>query len=169
MPGFDYSQIPGEKLVEVFSRSLTTIDGLWFLAIEQKYGFDAAMEMDIEVWRRFSSIHGRRVIRTFTIKEDTPVRTLIKLVQADPLMAVQKPEVVTLTDDKAIFRCMDCPTQVARIKDGKGVFPGQPVCQAMYTAYAEAIDPRIKITCLASPPDTENVPYWCEWQFEIPD
>ncbi len=168
MSGFDYSQIPTEKMVEVCSRSLNTIDGLWFLAIEQKYGFDAAMELDIEVWRRFSLIHGRRLVKNFAIKEDTPIRAIIKLIQADPIMTAWRPEVVTLADNKAVLRCIDCPTQTARVRDGKGVFPGKPVCMAMYTAYAEVIDPRIKISCLACPPDTDSSQYWCEWQFETP-
>jgi len=164
----DHLPIPKEILVEVCSRSLNTIDGLWFLAIEQKYGFDAALELDIEVWRKFSSIHARRIVSNFTIKEDTPIRTLIKLLQVDPVTAILKPEVVMLTDNEAVFRCTDCPTQTARIRDGKGVFPGQPVCLAMYTAYAEVIDPRIEIRCLAYPSDDHPRDYWCEWQFKIP-
>lgn len=168
MPGFDYSQIPTGKMVEVCARSLNTIDGLWFLGIEQKYGFDAAMELDMKVWRRFSLIHARRLVKNFAIREDTPVRTLAKLIQVDPATAIFKPEVVTLTDSKAVFRCIDCPVQVARLRDGKGIFPGKPVCLAIYTAYAEVIDPRIKVSCLACPPDIHAPPYWCEWQIEIP-
>ena len=168
MSGFDYSQIPKEKLVEVCSRSLNTIDGLWFLAIEQKYGFDTALEMDIEVWRRFSLIHARRLVKNFAIKEDNPIQAIIKLFEVDPLSNLSKPEIVTLTDNKAVFRCTDCPAQVARLREGKGLFPGKQICLNMYRAYAEVIDPRIEVTCLASPPDVKAPPYWCEWQFEIP-
>jgi len=167
VPGFDYSEISEDKLLEVCSRSFTTVDGLWFLAVEQKYGFDAALELDLEVWRRFSRVHGRRLLKSFAIKEDSPIRTLVKLLQADPIMSIYRPEVVTLTDNKAVFRCVECPTQIARIRDGKGVFPGQRVCSAMYTAYAELIDPRIKTDCLTCSPDADQPGYWCEWQFEI--
>ena len=83
-------------------------------------------------------------------------------------MAILKPEVVTLTDNKAVFRCTDCPTQTARIRDGKGFFPGNSVCLAVYKAYAEVIDPRIKVSCLlACPSDVQPSQYWCEWQVEI--
>jgi hypothetical protein len=106
-------------------------------------------------------------VKNYTIKGDTPVRALINLLQADPLMAIFKPEVITLADNKAVVRCADCPTQTARIRDGKGVFPGQPVCLAMYKAYAEVIDPQIKVSCSACPSDIHPPQHWCEWQFEI--
>ena len=163
----DYSKIPKEKLIEVCSRSLSTVDGLWFLAIEQEYGFDAALKLDMEVWRKFGLIHGRRLVKNFALKEDNPIRTLIKLIQADPLLVIYKPEVVMLTDNKAVFRCNECPTQAARIRDGKGVFPGQRVCSTMYRAYADVLDPQVNVRCLTCSPDAKSPQYWCEWQFEI--
>ena len=167
MPGLDHSQIPRERLVEVFSRSLTTIDGLWFLAVEQKYGFDVALELDVEVWRRLGLIQARRVVKNFAIKEDSPIRAIINVLQVDPIMFVYKPQVVALTDSKAVFRCADCPPQKARIRDGRGEFPCKAVGIALFNSYAEAVDPRIKVSCLACPPDAHPPQYWCEWQFEV--
>ena len=167
MPGFDFSQIPADTLIETCSRSLHTVDGLWFLAVEAKYGFDTASELNAEVWQRCSSIHARRILKNFNIKEDTPLQTLIKLIYADPLLFVHRPEVVTLTDTRAILRCIECPTQAARIRDGRGVYPGEPGCTIFYEAYAGLIDPRIKVTCLACAPNPDSPEYWCEWEFEI--
>ena len=76
MPELDHLKIPKEKLIEVFSRSLTTIDGLWFLAVEDKYGLEAAMELDEKVWGRYGSILSRRVVKNFTVKDKNPLRTL---------------------------------------------------------------------------------------------
>ena len=45
MPDFDLKAIPADELREVCSRTFYTIDGLWFLAVEEKYGFDAAFEL----------------------------------------------------------------------------------------------------------------------------
>ena len=126
------------------------------------------MAIDEEVWRRFSLIHGRRLVKNFAIKEDSPIRALIKMMQVDPIWFIFKLEIVTLTDNKAVFRCTECPTKAAWIRDGKGVFPGQPVCLNMYTAYAEVIDPQIKTSCLTCFPEARTPPYWCECQFELP-
>jgi len=167
MSSLDYSQIPKEKLVEVSSRSLITMDGLWFLAVEQKYGFDAALELDEEVWRRLGSIQAKRVVKNFAINEDSPIQTLIKALLVDPVFPIFLPEVPVLSDNKAIFRCTDCPPQKARIRGGKGEFPCKPVGIAFFASYAEAIDPGIKLSCLTCPPDAHPPQLWCEWQFEV--
>ena len=167
MPGLDHSQIPTEKLIELCSKSLYTVDGLWFTVVEQKYGLDVALELDVEVWRRLGLIQARRVVNTFAIKEDSPIRAVINVLQVDPIMFVYKPQVVELTDTKAIFRCTDCPPQKARIRDGKGEFPCKAVGIALFNSYAEAVAPGIKLSCLTCPPDAHPPQYWCEWQFEV--
>lgn len=167
MPGVDHSQVPAEKLLELCSRSLYTVDGLWFTAVEQKYGLDVALELDVEVWRRLGQIQARRVGKALAIKKDNPIPALISVLQADPALFVYKPQVVELTDSKAVLRCTDCPPQKARIRDGRGEFPCKAVGIALFTASAEAIDPRIKLSCLTCPPDAHPPEYWCQWQFEI--
>ena len=168
MPGFDFSKIPMDTLIETCSRSLHTVDGLWFLAVEAKYGFDTAFELNAEVWRRCSLIHAKRILKNFDIKGDNPLQTLITLIHADPHLFVHRPEVATLTDTRAVVRCIECPIQVARIRDGRGVYPGEPTCTIFFQAYAGLIDPRIKVTCLACAPNPDSPEYWCEWEFEIP-
>jgi hypothetical protein len=167
MPGVDYSQMPTENLLELCSKSLYTVDGLWFTAVEQKYGLDLALELDVEVWRRLGQIQARRMVKTFTIKKDNPVQDFVSVLQADPLLFVYKPQVAELTDSKAVFRCTDCPPQKARIRDGRGEFPCKAVAMAFFIACAEVVDPGIKISCLTCPPDAHPPQYWCEWQFEI--
>jgi hypothetical protein len=162
-----YSHVPKEKLAKVFSRSIYTMDGLWFLAVERKYGFDAALELDVAVWERIGPIQARRMLNNFAVKEDNPIHTLVRALQVDSVLLVFAPEVAVLADNKAIIRCTDCPPQKARVRDGKGEFPCKQVGIAFFKSYAETIDPRIKLTCLLCPPDAHPSEYWCEWQFEI--
>jgi len=165
MAGTEYLH-PEGNLAELCSKSLYTLDGLWFTLLEKKYGLEVALDIDEEVWRRFCPIHIGRVLQAFPIKTDNPIRAVISLLKSDPVLFIFKPEVVELTDSKAVFRITDCPPQKARVRDGRGEFPCQQVGMIMFKAYAEAIDPRIKLTNLACPPDTHLPQYWCEWQFE---
>ena len=48
-----------EQIAEYFHRSYTAVDGLWFMKIEQKYGFDVALDIDNEVWEVFPKIQAR--------------------------------------------------------------------------------------------------------------
>ena len=167
MPGLDYPQIPMEKLAELCSRSLYTLDGLWFSAVEQEYGIDVALKLDEEVWRQLGQAQARRVRKGFAIKENSPVRAVIRMLQVDPIMVVYKPEIMALSDNKAVFCCTDCPPQKARVRDGRGEFPCKPVGIAFFRSYAEVVAPGMKLSCLACPPDAHPSQYWCEWQVEI--
>jgi len=167
MAGVEHSKIPPEKLVELCSRSSYTLDGLWFTLVEEKFGLDAALEIDVEVWRRLCLVQARRVQKYFTIDEGSPIRNLIKVIELDPLLAVFKPRAAELTDNRAVLRFTDCPPQKARIRDGRGEFPCKAVGIALLGSYAEVIDPRIKMSCLTCPPDAHPAQFWCEWQFEL--
>ena len=167
MPGLNYSQLSQDELVKLFSRSFYTIDGLWFTLLEKKYGLDVALDIDIEVWQRLGLIHARRLLKTFAIKGDSPIRSLVSMLRIDPILVIYKPEIVMLTDNKAVFRCTDCPPQKARIRDGRGEFPCKPVGIALFTSYAGVVAPKVKLSCLTCPPDAHPPEFWCEWQFEI--
>jgi len=163
----DYSRITKDKLLELCSKSINTMDGLWFLSMESKHGFDRALDMDMEVWRKMSIVHGKRLLKLFGIKKNKPLEAFMHLVQADPLKFAWTSEIEMPSDNKAVLRRLACPPQEGRIKSGKGLFPGHKICLAMYNAYADVIDPRIKVSCLTSPPCAPRPIFWCEWLFEI--
>jgi len=167
MAGLDHSQIPVEKLVELCSKTSYTLDGLWFTLVESKFGLDVALEIDVEVWRRLCLIQAKRIQKYFPLDKGSSIRNLVKVVELDPLLAVYKPKTVQLSDNHAVLRLTDCPPQKARIRDGRGEFPCKPVGVALFTSYAEVIDPRVKVSCLACPPDAHPEEFWCEWQFDI--
>jgi len=163
----EYSQIPAAKLVELCSRGAYTLDGLWFTLVEEKYGTEAALEIDIEVWRQLCLTQARRVLRYLPVKESSPMRRLIKVIELDPLLNVFRPMAVELADERAVLRFTDCPPQKARLRDGRGEFPCKSVGLAFLNSYIKVIDPRIKLSCVACPPDKHPPGYWCQWQFDL--
>ncbi len=40
-----------QQVAECFHRSFTAVDGLWFMKVEEKHGFEATLEIDYEVWK----------------------------------------------------------------------------------------------------------------------
>ena len=52
-------QLTPQQIAEYFQRSYTTVDGLWFRKVEGKYGFEAALDIDNEVWEVFPKIQAR--------------------------------------------------------------------------------------------------------------
>ena len=47
--------------MEYFRRSYRAVDGLWFMMIEEKRGFDEALELDEAVWRVLPKIQARTI------------------------------------------------------------------------------------------------------------
>ncbi|MCJ7521037.1 MAG: L-2-amino-thiazoline-4-carboxylic acid hydrolase [Dehalococcoidia bacterium] len=50
-----------KQIIEFWHRSYRTVDGLWFVKIEERYGFDTALDIDNEVWTVFSKIQARMI------------------------------------------------------------------------------------------------------------
>jgi len=49
----ELEKLPKETLIELikmYSRNWHTCDGLWFSGVEERYGVDKALEIDINMW-----------------------------------------------------------------------------------------------------------------------
>jgi len=52
-------ELSDRQVADFFRRSYTAIDGLWFMKAEEKQGFEAALDLDDEVWKVFPKIQAR--------------------------------------------------------------------------------------------------------------
>jgi hypothetical protein len=48
-----------KQISELWHRSYTAVDGLWFMKVEERYGFEAALDIDDEVWKVLPKIQAR--------------------------------------------------------------------------------------------------------------
>jgi predicted ArsR family transcriptional regulator len=49
------------QIADYFRRSYTAVDGLWFLKVEERYGFETALQIDEEVWKVLPKIQARMI------------------------------------------------------------------------------------------------------------
>jgi hypothetical protein len=49
-------------LLEDASKNWLTHDGLWFRAVEDKFGIEAAMELDRKAWEKFTVTEAKRIM-----------------------------------------------------------------------------------------------------------
>ena len=54
-------QLNDKQITEYLHRCYTTVDGLWFMKLEEKYGFDTALEINNEVWKVMPKIQARMI------------------------------------------------------------------------------------------------------------
>jgi hypothetical protein len=54
-------ELTDKQIGEYFKRSYTAVDGLWFMKVEEEYGFDTALDLDDEVWKVMPKIQARKL------------------------------------------------------------------------------------------------------------
>ncbi len=54
-------ELNDHQKAEYFHRSYAAVDGLWFMKMEERHGFDAALDVDNEVWKVMPKIQARKL------------------------------------------------------------------------------------------------------------
>jgi len=55
------TELDCHQIVDYFRRCYQAVDGLWFMKVEEKIGFDAALDVDREVWKVMPKIQARMI------------------------------------------------------------------------------------------------------------
>lgn len=155
------------RLLDAYAKAWQAMDGAYFLAIEKKYGMDAAIEMDKEAWKLFSPIEARRIMKEFGIKESGGLESLEKALGFRVYARLNKQSCEWIDKKTLHFTMNECRVQIARNRKGLPDFPCKEVGVIEYTTFAETIDPRIKTTCLFCPPDEHPADAYCKWEFTL--
>lgn len=159
-----------DELIQIISddaKNWLAHDGLWFQAIEKKYGMQAAVEADIEAWRYFTVVEAKRIMTRLGIKTDGGIAALVECLNHRFYARLNLQESIEITETRAVFRMLDCRVQSARKRKGLPDHPCKEVGIVEYSEFAKAIDPRIKTRCIACPPDSHSEEFWCAWEFTI--
>jgi hypothetical protein len=154
------------KLIEVYARNWLAHDGCWFLAAEEKYGLDTAIELDKRSWERFAAIEAQRIMKAFQIPENGGLKSLEKAFgyRLYAPLNVQKAE--WPDTERLVFRMMTCRVQDARRRKGLPDFPCKPVGIVEFSTFAKTVDERIETRCLGCPPDPVK-DFMCGWEFRL--
>jgi hypothetical protein len=55
------TELDYQQTIEYFRRCYQAVDGLWFMKVEEKNGFDSALDVDHEVWKVMPKIQARMI------------------------------------------------------------------------------------------------------------
>jgi hypothetical protein len=156
------------KLVEIYARNWLAHDGCWFLAAEEEFGIEKAIELDTRSWACFSPVEARRIMQAFDIPENGGLEALQKALEYRLYATINVQESKWVDETTLRFRMVECRVQQARQRKGFAPFPCQPVGLVEYSQFAHTIDPRIETTCRHAPPDPVT-DCFCEWEFRLAD
>ena len=155
------------ELLKTYSKNSLTIDGLWFINVEEKFGLDTAIEIDTRVWERYGVTEAQRLKKVLNIAEGGGIPALVKALNFQIWVPGMDYEFQEVTEKRTVFNVTDCTPQKARIRDKRGEFPCKPVGVALFKSFADTIDPRLKMRCLLCPPDSHPEDVWCSWEFRL--
>ena len=155
------------RALEMFAKNWLAHDGCWFLAAEEHFGMQTAIELDTRSWKRFAATEARRIMTTFSIPDNGGLESLERALGLR-LYSVINTQRTEWSEDRTHLRFfMDvCRVQEARRRKGLPDFPCKSVGMVEFETFAMTIDPRIHTNCLQCPPDSAPGQY-CGWQFTL--
>jgi hypothetical protein len=151
--------------IEDISKNWLAMDGVWFQAVEKRYGMEKAIECDIDAWNVFTVLEAKRIMQRFNIPEKGGIPALMKALKFRVYANINKQEIVEVSENRCVFRMNDCRVQSARNRKGLPDFPCKRVGMPEYILFAKTIDPRIEVNCICCPPDDHPENYYCAWEF----
>ncbi len=151
-------QLTDKQIAEYLHRSYISVDGLWFMKIEEKFGFDKALEIDIAVWTVLPKIQAR--LLKPLVKTDNPVEAL-----RECLTTRMSLEGFRFDTDKSdgnsgfALTISHCPWHDLLVKSGRENLAekiGTTICNTVYSAWAEEFNSGltfnlIQQTCQGAP------------------
>jgi len=159
---------------EVVSQELTdaaknwvAMDGLWFQAVEQVYGMDAALAMDRRVWEQFAVIEARRIKDRLVLPDKGGMDALEIAFKNRLISLLNKLEILRPDEKTLIVTLKTCRVQAARKRKGMAEFPCRSIGLVEFPVFARTIDPRIITECLSCPPETLPRTPYCSWKFTL--
>jgi hypothetical protein len=163
-------QLSREELIKIIvddAKNWLAHDGVWFQAVEKQYGMEAAVAVDTEAWRYFTVIEAKRIMERLGMRPGGGIPALVECLKHRFYARLNLQDVIEQDETRVVFRMLDCRVQSARKRKGLADHPCKSVGIVEYGEFAKTIDPRIKTTCLACPPDPHPEEFWCAWEFTL--
>jgi hypothetical protein len=100
------------EIINLLQYSFVRIDGAWFLALARMHGVETAWNADVEAWKQFSYVFGKKLRNDYIKDPVWPDSFLEALEILSKVLKIEGRE-VSLENDRIIVRVTDCETQKA--------------------------------------------------------
>jgi hypothetical protein len=149
------------------AKNWVAMDGLWFQAVEQAYGIDAALAIDKKVWEQFALVEARRIKERLALPERGGLDALEIAFKNRLVSLLNELEILRPDEKTLIITLKTCRVQAARKRKGMTEFPCRSVGLVEFPVFARTIDARIITECLSCPPETLPRTPYCSWKFTL--
>ncbi len=162
--------MPREKLLDLLEKlgvNWLANDGIWFQAVEGKYGMNDAKRCNDTCWTRYSPFEASRIKDLLEIPKQGGIPGLRKALSFRMYALINQQSVEDVDENGIVFRMNECRVQSARKRKGLPDYPCKTAGLVEYTRFAETIDSRIRTECVGCPPDEHPDEWYCAWRFRL--
>jgi hypothetical protein len=149
------------------AKNWIAMDGLWFQAVEQEYGMEAAVLLDQKVWKQYALTEARRIKERLKLPERGGLDSLEIAFKNRLFSHVNDTEILRPDKNTLVVTTKTCRVQAARERKGMPLFPCRPVGLVEFPVFARTIDARVTTECLSCPPETKEATPYCSWKFTL--
>ncbi len=158
-------ELTREQLEELRLGALTAIDGLWFLEVESEYGFEAALKIDLEVWKKYGLVVLKRMARMLGLGlspgEPPDLSTVNFLMENICRIDGTECRGEVRGAQDILFRVTRCSWWENLKKAGREkVVPCEDIDNTIFRHWLQAVDPSLDFEITASLPRGDS---FCEW------
>jgi hypothetical protein len=144
------------------------VDGVWFQAVEGLADMNDAKRVNDTCWKRFSPLEAALVMRRLDISAGGGLDALEPALSGR-LYARINEQTLRREEGALVLSMVKCRVQAARERKGLEPYPCKSGGSVEYASFARAVDPRIRVECLACPPDELPEGLHCSWRFSLPE
>ncbi|MDD5093532.1 MAG: DUF6125 family protein [Dehalococcoidia bacterium] len=153
-------------IIEMLGKNWISVDGFWYMGVEDTFGSEAALKLDVKMWERQSVLEGRRLKKVLGLEggmEDVlKALDFVNCIHGYPDFEIEEE-----APNRSVLVYKSCPVQEARLRLGRGEFACKEPAYLCYANTAAAVDPRAKVRCVSAPPDERSSDIWCRWEVII--
>jgi len=166
------TEMPKKDLVALMGelgKNWLADDGTWFQTVEASHGMTEAKCCNDSCLDRFSTFEAYSIKRFLGLPEKAGLEGLKRALNFRLYSRVNTQSVVDESPASIVFRMDDCRVQSARKRRGLQDYPCKSGGSVEYRVFGETIDPRIRMECVACPPDPHPEEWFCAWRFLLVD
>ncbi len=155
-----------ENFIRLIRSALTAIDGLWFLEVEKKYGFEEAFELDLNVWKRYGPIIVKRIKKALGISDNT-LDSFLKVMELVCAIDGTKFKIKEKSLNQALLQIVYCPWwENLKRSNRESLVRCDVVDKTIFPEWAKSFNPKLEFKLIRGLPEGHDI---CEWQINLRD
>jgi len=152
------------NLLHMHVRNIWRVDGLYFLGIEERFGTEAATQIDTNCWRILGKFEARELKTILSLKRND-IPALVHALRNTSWSLHQEEKQTEVAPTKGIYKVTKCRVQETRLQKSLGIFPCKNVRFSYLKSFVEEFNKDIEVKCQVAPPEERPQGVWCLWEF----